>query len=269
MYEYARSKAIYRTERLQAKPTVLRSQIPTRSNIEHSVRICCSVQAGLCPWLCHAIFPAFKSPVRTAPGPHASNEGIIANSPGLLGGALRPCTFQAGGHTDTFVWHGSCWGRNAALGDRLLIQGLKFHAWNKTIMIMKYSWDVNAKLVRETSPGTRARNQKEPENHDGTQSSSWERKEKECRETRPGTLGNHDGTQCRNTRETSLTTLPGTRWNQDMLMEQNARRLGRQSPEPNRNQNTGETMMEQNARIPGTKESWWNKNTAELLEPKP
>ena len=54
-----------------------------------------------------------------------------------------------------------------------------------------------------------------------------------------------------------------------MLMEQNARRLGRQSPEPNRNQKTGETMMEQNARIPGTKESWWNKNTPELLEPEP
>ena len=46
--------------------------------------------------------------------------------------------------------------------------------------------------------------------------------------------GNHDGTQCHNTRETSPTTLPGTRWSQDM-------------------------MMEQNARIPGTKKSWWNK----------
>ena len=139
----------------------------------------------------------------------------------------------------------------------------KFH-W------VPHFWEKKRKKRRETNPGTRARNQ--PENHDGTQSSSWERKEKKCRETRPRTLGNHDGTQCHNTRETSPTTLPGTRWNQDMLMEQNARRLGRQSPEPNRNQKTEETMMEQNARIPGTKKSWWNKNTPELFgqqEPKP
>ena len=44
--------------------------------------------------------------------------------------------------------------------------------------------------------------------------------------------GNHDRIQCRNTRETNPTTLSGTRWNQDMLMEQNARRPGKQSPEP-------------------------------------
>ena len=49
--------------------------------------------------------------------------------------------------------------------------------------------------------------------------------------------GNHDGTQCHNTRETSPTTLPGTRWNQDMMMEQNARRLGNNPRNPTRNQN--------------------------------
>ena len=102
---------------------------------------------------------------------------------------------------------------------------------------------------------------------------SWDKKEG----------GNHDGTQCHNTRETSPTTLPGTRWNQDMMMEQNARRLGRQSPEPypepgnedgTECQKTRETtpgtlpetkrikemMMEQNAKIPGPKKTWWNKS---------
>ena len=92
---------------------------------------------------------------------------------------------------------------------------------------------------------------------------SWNKKER----------GNHDGTQCHNTRETSPTTLPGTRWNHDMMMEQNARRLWRQSPEPYpepgnedgtecqkiretipgtlpENKRTEEMMMEQNARIP-------------------
>ena len=44
--------------------------------------------------------------------------------------------------------------------------------------------------------------------------------------------GNHDGTQCHNTKETNPTTLPGRRWRQDMMMEQSARRLGRQTPEP-------------------------------------
>ena len=44
--------------------------------------------------------------------------------------------------------------------------------------------------------------------------------------------GNHDGTECQKTRETSPETLPGTRRNQEMIMEQNAKRLGKQAPKP-------------------------------------
>ena len=73
----------------------------------------------------------------------------------------------------------------------------------------------------------------EPGNDDGT----------ECQKTRetsprtlPGTKNNQvmidDGTECQKTRETSPGTLPGTRRNQEMMMEQNAKRLGRQAPEP-------------------------------------
>ena len=45
--------------------------------------------------------------------------------------------------------------------------------------------------------------------------------------------GNEDGTECQNTRETIPGTLPETKRSEEM-------------------------MMEQNARIPGTKKSWWN-----------
>ena len=43
---------------------------------------------------------------------------------------------------------------------------------------------------------------------------------------------NDDGTECQNSRETSPGTLPGTRRNQQVMMEQNAKRVGRQTPEP-------------------------------------
>ena len=46
--------------------------------------------------------------------------------------------------------------------------------------------------------------------------------------------------------ETSPTTLPGTRWNQDMMMEQNARKLGKQSPEPY-------------PKPKGLRKWWWNR----------
>ena len=78
----------------------------------------------------------------------------------------------------------------------------------------------------ETSPGTRARNQKEPENHDGTQSSAWERKEKKSRETSPGTLA-------------------GTRRKEEIMMEHTATTLGRQAPQP---------FLEAD----GTRTWWWN-----------
>ena len=166
-------------------------------------------------------------------------------------------------------------GRRPLRGSRSLIQSSRVPAHIKlhqdrprtatnhvSTTFMRNKTSLGAPILRKETKekkGDKPRNPSpEPE---GARKSRWNtilflrKEEKECRETRPGTLGNHDGTQCRNTRGTSLTTLPGTRWNQDMLMEQNARRLGRQSPEPNRNQNTGETMMEQNARIPGTKES--------------
>ena len=68
------------------------------------------------------------------------------------------------------------------------------------------------KKRRETSPGTRARNQKEPENHDGTQSCSWNRNE-QSRETSPGTLA-------------------GTRREEEIMMKQDATTLGRQTPQP-------------------------------------
>ena len=75
---------------------------------------------------------------------------------------------------------------------------------------------------------------------------SWNKNNKEG--------GNHDGTQCHNTREASPGTLPGTRWNQDMLMEQTARRLGRQSPEPY-------------PKPKGLRKWWWNR-MPEYPEPK-
>ena len=63
--------------------------------------------------------------------------------------------------------------------------------------------------------------------------------------------GNDDATACQKTRETSPVTLLATRSNQEMTMEQNAKRLGRQPrtlPRTTRNQ---EMMMEQNAKRPG------------------
>ena len=44
--------------------------------------------------------------------------------------------------------------------------------------------------------------------------------------------GNDDGTECQKNRETNPGTLPRARWNQEMMMEQNAKRPGRQAPEP-------------------------------------
>ena len=76
--------------------------------------------------------------------------------------------------------------------------------------------------LRNPSP-----NQKEPENHDGTQSSSWERKDKKSRETSPGTLA-------------------GTRRKEEIMMEHNATTLGRQAPQP---------FLEPD----GTRTWWWNR----------
>ena len=69
------------------------------------------------------------------------------------------------------------------------------------------------KKRRETSRGTRARNQKEPENHDGTPSSSLRKKKKKSRETSPGTLA-------------------GTRRKEEIMMDHNATVLRRQAPRP-------------------------------------
>ena len=69
------------------------------------------------------------------------------------------------------------------------------------------------KKRRETSRGTRARNQKEPENHDGTPSSSLRKKRKNSRETSPGTLA-------------------GTRRKEKIMMDHNATVLRRQAPRP-------------------------------------
>ena len=44
--------------------------------------------------------------------------------------------------------------------------------------------------------------------------------------------GNENGTECQQTREIIPGILPGTRRNQEMKMEQNARKRGRPSPEP-------------------------------------
>ena len=44
--------------------------------------------------------------------------------------------------------------------------------------------------------------------------------------------GNGDGIECQNSRETSPGTLSGARTNQQVMMEQNAKRVGRQTPEP-------------------------------------
>ena len=44
--------------------------------------------------------------------------------------------------------------------------------------------------------------------------------------------GNDDGTECQKRKERSPGTLLRTRRNQEMMMEQNARRVGKQAPEP-------------------------------------
>ena len=54
------------------------------------------------------------------------------------------------------------------------------------------------------------------------------------------------GTECQKNRETSPGTLPTTRWNQEMMMEQNARRIGRQALEPY-------------PQPDGTRKWWWNR----------
>ena len=79
-------------------------------------------------------------------------------------------------------------------------------------------------------PNNLSWNQMEPRHDDGTEC-------KKTRETTPGTYpepGNEDETKCQKTRE----TIPGT------------------LPE---NKRIEEMMMEQNARIPRTKKSRWNK----------
>ena len=121
-------------------------------------------------------------------------------------------------------------------------------------------------------PGNLTWNQKESGNDDGTEC-------QKSRETSRGNPtpnqkqpGNYDGTECQKTRETSPGTLPRTRWNQEMMMEQNARRVGRQAAEtlPQTRSNQ-EIMMEQNAakvgrQAPepypepdGTRKWWWNR----------
>ena len=107
---------------------------------------------------------------------------------------------------------------------------------------------------RETRPGTRARNQKEPRNDDGT--------------------------ECQKSRETNPGILPGTRWwwnrmpkeqgdkprnstRNQMMMEQNAKRAGRQTqefyPEPDDDGTEFQKSRETNPGIlPGTR-WWWNR----------
>ena len=144
---------------------------------------------------------------------------------------------------------------------------------------------------RETSRGTQARNQKELENHDGTQSSSWERKEKKSKKTNPGTLAGtrrkedimmeHNATtQGRQAPQPFLEPDGTTTWlpedygdnprnptrNQEMKMEQNARRLGRQSPEPYPKtkglRKWWWNKMPEYYRLPGTTKSRWNKTVS-------
>ena len=64
----------------------------------------------------------------------------------------------------------------------------------------------NARRVGRQAPETPTPNQKQP--------------------------GNDDETESQKTRETSPGTLSRTRWNQEMMTEQNAKRAGRQAPEP-------------------------------------
>ena len=58
---------------------------------------------------------------------------------------------------------------------------------------------------------------------------------------------NDDGTESQKSRETSPGIAPGTRRNQQMMMEQNAKRVGRQAPEP---------YLEPEE----TSKWWWNRN---------
>ena len=65
-------------------------------------------------------------------------------------------------------------------------------------------------LRKETKEkkGHKPRNPRKEKQGDEPQNPSWNKKEG----------GLHVGAQCHNTRKTSPTTLPGNRWNQDMLM---------------------------------------------------
>ena len=129
---------------------------------------------------------------------------------------------------------------------------------------------------RETSPGTRTRNQKEPENHDRKQSSCWEKKKRKGgnKPRNPSwnkkEEGNHDGTQCHDTTEI-LRRYYGDKphnpsWNQmepghddGTERQKTTEMIPGTLPESKR---TEEMMMEQNAGILGTKKTWWNKTVS-------
>ena len=95
--------------------------------------------------------------------------------------------------------------------------------------------------------------------------------------------GNDNGTECQKTRETIPGTLPGTRkwrwnrmpedyretipgtlpgtrkWRWNRMPEDYRETIPRTLPGNKRNQ---EMMIQQNARIPGTRKSWWNKTVS-------
>ena len=84
--------------------------------------------------------------------------------------------------------------------------------------------------TREASPGNPTQNRKEAGNDDGTEcqkigeTSAGTRRNQEMT-MEPEESGNDDGTENQKSRETSPRK-------QEMMMEQNAKRVGRQAPEP-------------------------------------
>ena len=87
----------------------------------------------------------------------------------------------------------------------------------------------NAKKTRETSPGILLGTRRNKEIMMEQKAKGY--KDKPWNPTRNQTEpGNDDGRDCDKTRETSPGTLPGTRGNQEMMMEENAKRQGKQAP---------------------------------------
>ena len=75
---------------------------------------------------------------------------------------------------------------------------------------------------------------------------------------------NDDGTESQKSRETSPGTAPGTRRNQQMMMEQKTKRIGRQVRNQKEPANDDRTECQKSREtnpgtLPGTGKWWWNK----------